>query len=219
MDATQTDRTSEAAPAPQEERTARHLRMLARAADVHMEIIEATRTEAVEAPQPGVDYGQRIAVVTRSLRLTLLLEAKLSRQAEEKRKAAAQREAAQEDWHGLRVNLAMMAAAYEVSGDGEEADRREAEMHERLERPEVVELIEASRPEVAVAALCRRWGYPVRVEQWLEMADEAMEELGFLRRRTARTPRIRPSRVPLPLPGASRRTPGRRDPSSCHCRA
>uniref|UniRef100_UPI003784D6E7 hypothetical protein n=1 Tax=Inquilinus sp. TaxID=1932117 RepID=UPI003784D6E7 len=54
------------------------------------------------------------------------------------------------------------------------------EMQERLERPEVAELIEASRAEVAVAALCRRWGYPVRVKQWLEMADEAMEELGFL---------------------------------------
>jgi hypothetical protein len=44
----------------------------------------------------------------------------------------------------------------------------------------VAELIEASRAEVAVAALCRRWGYPVRVQQWLEMADEALEELGFL---------------------------------------
>jgi hypothetical protein len=28
--------------------------------------------------------------------------------------------------------------------------------------------------------LCRRWGYPVQVERWLEMADEAMETLGFL---------------------------------------
>ena len=53
-------------------------------------------------------------------------------------------------------------------------------MRERLERPEVAELIEASRAPVAVAALCRRWGLPVRVEQWLEMADEAMEQLGFL---------------------------------------
>ena len=58
--------------------------------------------------------------------------------------------------------------------------RRLAEMRERLERPEVAELIEASRAPVAVAALCRRWGLPVRVERWLEMADEAMEQLGFL---------------------------------------
>ena len=48
-----------------------------------------------------------------------------------------------------------------------------------MERPEVAELVEASRAEVAVAALCRRWGYPVQVEQgyaalvWLfEHADE-----------------------------------------------
>ena len=179
MDKAQTDSVSEAPATPQEERTARHLRMLARAADVHMEIIEATRTEAVEAPQPGVDYGQRIAVVTKSLRLTMLLEEKFAGQRDERRKAAAQREADQEDWHELRVKLAMQAAVYESSEDGEE-DRRADELSERLERPEVVELIEASRAEVAVAALCRRWGYPVRVEQWLEMADEAMEHLGFL---------------------------------------
>src|SRR4030095_5642451 len=102
MDKAQTESGSEAPATPQEERTARHLRMLARAAEVHMEmnaatpphaggaaragldraaevhmeIIEATRTEAVEAPQPGVDYGQRIAVITKSLRLTMLLEEK-----------------------------------------------------------------------------------------------------------------------------------------------
>jgi hypothetical protein len=31
-----------------------------------------------------------------------------------------------------------------------------------------------------VAALCRRWGFPVKVERWLEMADEAMEDYGFI---------------------------------------
>ena len=114
------------------------------------------------------------------MRLTLLLKDKLSRQAGERRKAAAKREAAQEDCHELRVRLAMMAAAYEVSEDAEEEDRRTDEVYEQLERPEVAELIEASRAEVAVAALCRRWGYPVQVERWLEMADEAMEHCGFL---------------------------------------
>ena len=74
----------------------------------------------------------------------------------------------------------MMAAAYEASKDNEEIARRVTEVREQLERPEVAELIEASRAPVAVAALCRRWGLPVRVEQWLEMADEAMENLGFL---------------------------------------
>ncbi|KGM31885.1 hypothetical protein, partial [Inquilinus limosus] len=128
---------------------------------------------------PGVDYCQRIATVARAVRLTLLLKDTLSRQEAERRKAAARREAAREDRHGLRVTLAMMAAVYESSEDGEE-DRRAAELSERLERPEVAELVEASPAPVAVAALCRRWGYPVRVEQWLEMADEAMEHLGLL---------------------------------------
>ena len=179
MNTTQTDQDLDPAAAPEGERAA-DLRVLDRLVEMGMEIAEATRAEAVEAPQPGVDYCQRFAVAARAVRLTLLLKDKLSRQAQEKRKAAARYEAAQEDWHGLRVQLAMMAAAYEVSEDGEEAEGRAAEMHERLERPEVVEFIEASRPEVAVAALCRRWGYPVQVERWLEMADEAMEELGFL---------------------------------------
>ena len=180
MDKAQTDSVSEAPATPQEERAARHLRMLARAAEIHMEIMEATRTEAVEAPQPGVDYGQRIAVITRSLRLTMLLEDKFANHRDERRKAAAKRESAQEDWHDLRVKLAMLAAAYEVSEDDEEVDRRVAEVCERVERGEVAELIAASRPEVAVAALCRRWGFPPEVERWLEMADEAMEHYGFI---------------------------------------
>ncbi len=180
MDKAQTDSVSEAPATPQEERTARHLRMLARAAEIHMEVMEATRTEAVEAPQPGIDYGQRIAVVTRSLRLTLLLEDKFANHRDERRKTAAKRESAQADWHDLRVKLAMLAAAYEVSEDDEEVDRRVAEVCERVERPEVSEFIEASRPEVAVAALCRRWNFPVKVERWLEMADEALEDYGFI---------------------------------------
>jgi hypothetical protein len=176
MDKAQTDSNSEAPAAPAAEGD---LRVLAELVEIQMSIARATQQEALQAPALGVDYCQRIATVARSVRLTLLLKDKLSRQADERRKAAAQREADQEDWHELRVKLAMQAAVYESSEDGEE-DRRADELSERLERPEVAELIEASRAEVAVAALCRRWGYPVRVEQWLEMADEAMEQLGFL---------------------------------------
>ena len=61
------------------------------------------------------------------MRLTLLLKDKLSRQEAERRKVAAKREAAQEDFHDLRMKLAMMAA-YEVSEDGEEVERRSAEL-------------------------------------------------------------------------------------------
>ncbi|MGO4128947.1 hypothetical protein AB4Z01_31445 [Inquilinus sp. YAF38] len=179
MNKAQTDSATEASAAPQEERAA-DLCVVAELVEIQMSIARATQREALQAPQPGVDYCQRIATVSRAVRLTLLLKDKLSRQAAEKRKAAAQREAAQEDWHALRVRLAMMSAASEVSKDEEEADRRADEVCERLERPEVAELVEASRAEVAVAALCRRWGYPVQVKQWLEMADEALEELGFI---------------------------------------
>ncbi|MGO1080164.1 hypothetical protein [Inquilinus sp. CA228] len=180
MDTAQTDSASEAPAASREERAAQDLRMLARAAEIQMEVMEATRTEAVEAPQPGVDYCTRIAVVARSLRLTLLLKEKFAGQRDERRKAAAKREAAEEDWHALRVKLAMLAATYESSEDPDEVQRHATEVCERVERPEVVEFIEASRAEVAVAALCRRWDFPPNVERWLEMADVAMEHLGFL---------------------------------------
>ena len=80
MNNAQTDHTSEPPATPEEERAARHLRMLARTAEIHMEVMETTRTEAVEAPQPGVDYGQRVSVIAKSLRLTLLLEQKFAGQ-------------------------------------------------------------------------------------------------------------------------------------------
>jgi len=154
--------------------------VLSELVEIQMSIARATQREALQAPQPGIDYCQRIATIARSVRLTLLLKGKLSQEAKEKRKAAAKREAAKEEWHALRVKLAMTSAAYAVSKDGDEADRRNVEMAEQMERPEVAELIEASRAEVVVAALCRRWGYPVQAERWLAMADEAMEDLGFL---------------------------------------
>jgi len=180
MNNAQTDHTSEPPATPEEERAARHLRMLARTAEIHMEVMEATRTEAVEVPQPGIDYGQRVSVIARSLRLTLLLEQKFAGQRAERRKAAAKREAAQEDWHALRVKLAVLAASYESSKDADEVDRRSTEVCERVEQPEVSEFIESCPAPVAVAALCRRWGFPVEVERWLEMADEALEHLGFI---------------------------------------
>jgi len=179
MNRTQPDSATKTRPTPEEERAA-DLCVLSELVEIQMSIARATQQEALQAPQPGVDYCQRIATVSRSVRLTLLLKGKLEQEDKEKRKAVAQREAAQEDWHALRVKLAMTSAAYAVSKDGDEADRRNAEMAEQFERPEVAELIEASRAEVVVAALCRRWGYPVQAERWLAMADEAMEDLGFL---------------------------------------
>jgi hypothetical protein len=199
MDKAQTAPNSEA-PSASAEAGESDLHVLAELVEIQMSIARATQQEALQAPQPGADYCQRIATVARSVRLTLLLKSKLSQQVVERRKAAAQREAAQEDFHDLRVKLAMLAAAYEVSKDNEEIARRVAEVRERLERPEVVELIEASRAPVAVAALCRRWGLPVRVEQWLEMADEAMEQLGFLP-----NDEDPPADPPKPRPASGRR--------------
>ena len=128
MNTAQTDQSPASSPAEEGD-----LCVLSELVEIQMSIARATQQEALQAPQPGVDYCQRIATASRAVRLTLLLKAKLSRQAKEKRKAAAQREAAQEDWHALRVKLAMMAAVHEVSEDGDEVDRRAAEIDERME--------------------------------------------------------------------------------------
>jgi hypothetical protein len=60
MDKAQSHQTLEAPAAPQEERAARHLRLLARAAEIQMEVMEATRCEALDEPQPGVDYASAL---------------------------------------------------------------------------------------------------------------------------------------------------------------
>jgi len=181
MDKAQTDPVSEAPAAPQEERAARHLRLLARAAEIQMEVMEATRTEAVDDPAEGVDYCQRIAVITKSLRLTLLLEESFAGQRDERRKAAAKREAARKQHHGQRVKFAMMMAPYDSPETEEGGRRRRAqEICEKLERPEVAELVEVTPAEIAVETLSRYWGYPPRVKRWLEAADKTLERMGVV---------------------------------------
>ena len=179
MDKAQSHRT-EAPAAPQEERAARHLRLLARAAEIQMEVMEATRTEAVETPQPGVDYCARVAVLTKSLRLTLLLEDKFADRRDEQRKAAAKREAARRQHHVQRVKFAVMMAPYDSLEVDEGSSRRAEEIRERLERPEIAELVEVTPAEIAVETLSRYWGYPPRVKRWLEAADKVLERMGVV---------------------------------------
>jgi hypothetical protein len=155
-----------------------------RAAEIQLEVMEATRTEAVEAPQPGVDYCQRITVLTRSLRLTLLLEDKLSRPPEERPLNAAARpvEAAGKAPPGMRAAMAMAAAVYDRAETEEEkkaAGERFREIAERLERPELAEMVERSPATAAVARLCREFGLPADTQQWLATGDAALEELGY----------------------------------------
>jgi hypothetical protein len=145
-----------------------------------MEVMEATRTEAVEAPQPGIDYCQRVAVLTRSLRLTLLLEDKLSRPPEEQKAGPAETNGKAPP--GMRAMLAMAAAAYdgaETEAEDAEAGRRFGEIAERLERPELAEMVERTPAPAAVARLCREFGLPADTGQWLATADAALEELGY----------------------------------------
>lgn len=178
MDEEQTDLKSEAPPTPQEERAARHLRVLARLTEIGMEIAEATRKEAVEAPQPGVDYCRRYAAGSRAVRLTLLLEDKLSRPPEERPQEAGQAAAAARSRSRLRVTAAMAAAVVDSDEiEQDEANRRFIEMAERLERPELAELVETCPTSVAVDRLCRMFGLPPEVERWIDTGDIALAKL------------------------------------------
>ncbi|WP_155888570.1 hypothetical protein [Inquilinus limosus] len=170
----QTNQGMDPAAASAEERAARHLRMLARLAEMGVEVAEATRTEAVEAPQPGVDYCQRFATAARAVRLTVLLEDSFARQAEEQRRAAAMVQVG--TWHRQRLRQAVVAAVDEAAESTEEACRRSAEAVERLERPELAEIVELYPAEVAVARLCRTFGLPAEAGRWLELADEVLED-------------------------------------------
>jgi hypothetical protein len=204
MDKAQSHPASEAPAAPQEERSARHARMLARAAEIQMEVMEATRTEAVETPQPGVDYCARIAVITKSLRLTLLLEESFASRRDERRKAAAKREAARRQHHVQRVKFAVMMAPYDTPETDEGSSRRAEEIRERLERPEVAELVEVTPAEIAVETLSRYWGYPPRVKRWLEAADKTLERMGVV---PPEDDEPWPGDPPEPRTGSSRRKP------------
>ncbi|WP_395674405.1 hypothetical protein [Inquilinus sp.] len=183
MNKAQTVPASEAPAAPQEERAVRHLRLLARMAEIQMEVAEAARTEAVEAPQPGVDYCARIATVSRSLRLTLLLEDKFSRPPEPSPPQNARPpEATGTAPAGMRAMLAMAAAVYdgaETEAENKAAGERFGEIAERLERPEVAEKVETCPAPAAVARLCREFGLPADTQAWLATADAALEDLGY----------------------------------------
>ena len=185
MNKAQSHQTAEAPAAPQEERAARHLRLLARAAEIQMEVMEAIRCEALDEPQPGVDYCQRIAVAAKSLRLTLLLEDKFSRPPEappQKAGPVSSVEPSDKAPPEMRAMLAMAAASYhgaETEDEEAEASERFGEILERLDRPEVAEMVERSPAPAAVARLCREFGLPADTRQWLATADAALEELGY----------------------------------------
>ncbi|MDR6288414.1 hypothetical protein E9232_000921 [Inquilinus ginsengisoli] len=180
MNKPQTAQAPEAPAAPQEERAARHLRLLARAAEIQMEVMEATRAEAVKTPQPGVDYCQRIATVTRSLRLTLLLEDKLSRPPEEGKTRSA--EPAGGASPRLRALMAVAAANYhgvETEAQEMKARSRFGDIRDLFERPDVVEMVETCPAPAVVARLCRGLGLPEDTRNWLAVGDMTLEELGF----------------------------------------
>ena len=174
MNKARTDSNSEAPATPQEERTARRLRVLDRLVEIGMEIAEAARTEAVEAPQPGVDYCQRYATAARAVRLAVLLEEKLSRPDAEAEARLARLSV--KAWHRNRVKLAMAAAIKAETESPEEVYPRCAETLERLEQPELAEMIDRWPAEIVVARLCRMFGLSPKVERWLDDADALLED-------------------------------------------
>ncbi|WP_343715977.1 hypothetical protein [Inquilinus sp.] len=99
-----------------------------------------------------------------------------------------------------RVFLAMAAEVGETAESEVEDARLCHEIRDYLERSEVAERVESCPAPAMVAELCRRYGLPEDMEEWLAIADAALEELGFL------APADDP---PEDLPGP-RSAPGRR---------
>jgi hypothetical protein len=170
---------------PDQDRATRRDRVLARLVEIQMEVAEATRTEAVERPVAGVDYCGRLAVIARSVRLTLLLEEKASQEREEQEEqdldmAHPPPAGMDPSWHHLRVKLAVAGAIYAGSATEAEAARRCKEAYERMDRPEQVEMIERCPAPVAVLRLCRRFGLPPEIERWLAMGDDVLKGKGAI---------------------------------------
>jgi|GEM_PF-1502579 len=174
MNKTQTESGMER-PASTGERTERHLRLLARLAEIGMEIAEKARTDAVEAPEPGVDYCTGFATAARAVRLTMLLEDKLSR------RRPAWTTAADRKGHRQRVAAAMQSALDAQSKakgwSEEETDDRGWELGDRLEQPEIEEMIDRLPAEVAIARLCRMYDLPDDAQRWLQEALEFEAEM------------------------------------------
>jgi hypothetical protein len=99
---------------------------------------------------------------------------------EQQRRATARRVAVTHAARPLRVFLAVAAAIGETAESKAEDARLCHEVHEYLERPEVEERVESSPASEMVAELCETYGLPVETEEWLAIADAALEELGYL---------------------------------------
>ncbi|MGF6231430.1 hypothetical protein QFZ27_005385 [Inquilinus ginsengisoli] len=162
MDKAQTDSGVER-PASTGERTERQLRLLARLTEIGMEIAEKTRTDAVEAPEPGIDYCARFATAARAVRLSMLLEDKLSRQ--------------RPAWSTAAMQSALDAPSKAEGWSEEETDDRDGELVERLEQPEIEEMIDRLPAEVAIARLCRKYDLPDDAQRWLQEAMEFEAQL------------------------------------------
>jgi len=206
MDKAQTDQGLEPPISPSRETTARCLRALDRLVEIGMKIAEATG-KAAETPEQGVDYCQRYATVSRAVRLTVMLEDKLSRPREEPPRKGVQVEPADRARARMRVTMAMGAAACDgiETEEDPDAQRRFSEMVERLDRPDLAEMIETYPPEVAVARLCRMFGLPPEWERWLELGDAGLADLAVRLSDEAGPPADPPK--PRPAPSRKPRAP------------
>src|SRR5882757_4423060 len=170
MDKTQTAQASQAPAAPSGERTERHLRVLAELAEIQMAVARATQTEAAKQAAPGIDYCARIATVSRSVRLTLLLEEQMALPPERRAAPPKARPASPWDnWHEKHARLGVAAVAGERI-ESEAGDRLRAETverperHERPERPEAVEGVERCPAPKAWPAVSRWEWHQERVK-------------------------------------------------------
>ena len=139
------------------------------------------------------------AVAARAVRLTVLIEDKLSRQRPPWSTAADRK------GHRDRVAAAMQSALDAQSkAEGwseDEAEDRGWELGDRPEQPEVEEMIDRLPAEVAIARLCRMYDLPDDAQRWLQ---EALEFEAQMAQEDEEHP---PSVPPVPRAAAPRRKP------------
>jgi hypothetical protein len=134
----------------------------------------------------------------------MLLEDKLSRQ------RPTWSTAADRKGHRQRVTAAMQSALDARSkAEGwseDEADDRDGELVERLEQPEIEEMIDRLPAEVAIARLCRMYDLPDDAQRWLQEAMEFEAQLAREDEEDEEPPPFDPP-APRAAPGRKPRPP------------
>src|SRR5579862_904245 len=177
-----------AVPESDEDRIERHLRMLRRMAEIGMDLLETVREQAQAEPPPDpVALGNAFARISRAVRQTMVLEAKI---AEERRTRAAEAprptnynpmlEAVERHRKEDRMAKvrARVAKAIQREAEANEVEDLAADLLERLDDDDIDAMLLTRPAGEIVARICKDLGLerPWRVWDGENQAAEDVEE-------------------------------------------